>query len=489
MSQTLDQIHNAASQSETLTTFNDFTPAPSSCSGGEGKGLAGELQGGLSGLYSRFRASVGGVRDMVGAVAVGEEKRDKSISSPDSSIHNSKVKPGAVKITNVAVSSPITGTTPTPRSQSTLASLFDNATVPSSKPSVSSSHHGGLKSPLPPLTRAVTSTAADPRLAEVHIVAVKDAASIGGSNSEPNTGSYNQEPSPRDVSLVRRDEETRKVSRSQGASQPRSDLENFQLPPSEAVSTRSSNHKRGSAHASETRHPASSDDGLSAVSQDEELLYSTTTVESQAMKGVASGDNDLLRPNGLDDSLDNLTDHQHTRDDAQSFHNSAITSKIEIAPERQISMTKERIDTASTDLPKRSSSHYTPPDPRLDNSQSTNRTPALPRISRSHLPGYTLSQASSSDNNGPGRLYTPTHTNVQNQDSGNSDEAQAVGRRQKDLPVTTNEGPPNAGNIVLSQIRSKVLSKDYWMRDENAKDCFYCGDVFSTFRRKHHCRK
>jgi hypothetical protein len=83
---------------------------------------------------------------MVGAVAVGEE--NKSISSPDSSIHNSKVKPGAVKITNV--SSPTTGTTPTPRSQSTLASLFDNATVPSSKPSVSSSHHGGLKSPLPP---------------------------------------------------------------------------------------------------------------------------------------------------------------------------------------------------------------------------------------------------------------------------------------------------------------------------------------------------
>ena len=26
------------------------------------------------------------------------------------------------------------------------------------------------------------------------------------------------------------------------------------------------------------------------------------------------------------------------------------------------------------------------------------------------------------------------------------------------------------------------------MRDENAKDCFHCGEPFSTFRRKHHCR-
>ena len=38
------------------------------------------------------------------------------------------------------------------------------------------------------------------------------------------------------------------------------------------------------------------------------------------------------------------------------------------------------------------------------------------------------------------------------------------------------------------QIRSRVLSKDFWMRDENCTVCYECGDVFSTFRRKHHCR-
>lgn len=49
---------------------------------------------------------------------------------------------------------------------------------------------------------------------------------------------------------------------------------------------------------------------------------------------------------------------------------------------------------------------------------------------------------------------------------------------------TTTQG----SNNLLSQIRNKLLGKEYWMRDENAKDCFYCGDTFSTFRRKHHCR-
>src|SRR5262249_53233534 len=39
-----------------------------------------------------------------------------------------------------------------------------------------------------------------------------------------------------------------------------------------------------------------------------------------------------------------------------------------------------------------------------------------------------------------------------------------------------------------SHLRNKLVSKELWMRDENAKDCFYCGDAFSAFRRKHHCR-
>lgn len=33
-----------------------------------------------------------------------------------------------------------------------------------------------------------------------------------------------------------------------------------------------------------------------------------------------------------------------------------------------------------------------------------------------------------------------------------------------------------------------ILSKQYWMKDDSAKECFTCGKAFTTFRRRHHCR-
>jgi hypothetical protein len=42
---------------------------------------------------------------------------------------------------------------------------------------------------------------------------------------------------------------------------------------------------------------------------------------------------------------------------------------------------------------------------------------------------------------------------------------------------------------ALRQIRNGNLSKDFWMKDENCKECFHCLANFTTFRRRHHCRK
>lgn len=36
--------------------------------------------------------------------------------------------------------------------------------------------------------------------------------------------------------------------------------------------------------------------------------------------------------------------------------------------------------------------------------------------------------------------------------------------------------------------RAPGLSKDYWMDDENCKECYDCKSVFTAWRRKHHCR-
>lgn len=33
-----------------------------------------------------------------------------------------------------------------------------------------------------------------------------------------------------------------------------------------------------------------------------------------------------------------------------------------------------------------------------------------------------------------------------------------------------------------------LLSKEYWMKDETSAECFICSRLFTTFRRKHHCR-
>lgn len=48
--------------------------------------------------------------------------------------------------------------------------------------------------------------------------------------------------------------------------------------------------------------------------------------------------------------------------------------------------------------------------------------------------------------------------------------------------------PAPASGKIMREMRRKVLSRDFWMKDENAKVCFSCGDSFTTFRRKHHCR-
>ncbi|KNZ80572.1 1-phosphatidylinositol-3-phosphate 5-kinase FAB1 [Termitomyces sp. J132] len=41
---------------------------------------------------------------------------------------------------------------------------------------------------------------------------------------------------------------------------------------------------------------------------------------------------------------------------------------------------------------------------------------------------------------------------------------------------------------VIRRIRGEGLSRDYWMDDENCKECYDCKSVFTAWRRKHHCR-
>ena len=130
-----------------------------------------------------------------------------------------------------------------------------------------------------------------------------------------------------------------------------------------------------------------------------------------------------------------------------------------------------------------------------DNSPTTlvqKRPTAIERIAHSHLPGYSESRASSSDRSMAD--ITPVSTSAHNSVRHESFTVDASNNKKDSLdrlriPGTThNEGAQEAVSARLEQMRKQVLSKEFWMADEICKECFLCGDTFSAFRRKHHCR-
>ncbi|QDS68694.1 hypothetical protein FKW77_002785 [Venturia effusa] len=110
----------------------------------------------------------------------------------------------------------------------------------------------------------------------------------------------------------------------------------------------------------------------------------------------------------------------------------------------------------------------------LPESYVTPPRPPLAQVSQSHLPGFRASRTNSSD--------------------GETSSAVTAARSRRPGPGPVQEHATNSSrgtddrSTTISKMRSKILAKELWMRDENAKDCFYCGDTFSAFRRKHHCR-
>lgn len=108
--------------------------------------------------------------------------------------------------------------------------------------------------------------------------------------------------------------------------------------------------------------------------------------------------------------------------------------------------------------------------------------PQLPTEGLSlHSPSETdFSQRSGavtfSDSSGPGKIRIPISQRLQD-----SSAPSQLAHRNTSADTAHPRG-------FMSQMRRSVLGKELWMRDENAKVCFNCGDSFSTFRRKHHCR-
>ncbi|KAI7197740.1 hypothetical protein KC363_g241 [Hortaea werneckii] len=114
---------------------------------------------------------------------------------------------------------------------------------------------------------------------------------------------------------------------------------------------------------------------------------------------------------------------------------------------------------------------------------------SLVNIGVSRLPGFEPSRASSTTEGGEVSSSSTTQ-NVQKkpalEPSPNINSGLQRARADSKPPPSSPGALKSAH--VPTHLKRRVLSKEFWMRDENAKDCFYCGQTFSTFRRKHHCR-
>ena len=102
--------------------------------------------------------------------------------------------------------------------------------------------------------------------------------------------------------------------------------------------------------------------------------------------------------------------------------------------------------------------------------------PPLVKVGPSHLPGFQASRTSSSD--GVSSVITTSTMR-----------APAVPPiKEIQRQAHANPAVSTLPRSAFTLMRRKILDREFWMRDENAKDCFNCGDAFTTFRRKHHCR-
>jgi len=86
-------------------------------------------------------------------------------------------------------------------------------------------------------------------------------------------------------------------------------------------------------------------------------------------------------------------------------------------------------------------------------------------------------------------IHTSAHDSVRHEFLDEDDKEDNADRDGNRIPgTTTDEGDPEAINASLELMKSRVMSREFWMADDICKECFLCGDPFSAFRRKHHCR-
>ncbi|KAL3475172.1 hypothetical protein BJX99DRAFT_162672 [Aspergillus californicus] len=469
----LDQIHTAAYQSDSLTVFNDFTSPPAPVSAVDDKSISGEIQGGLSGLYSRLRTSVGGMRDMVSGVGKSAENPSlKRLSSDRSTI---KQTPDSMPVESQHyMVSPLGSALNSPTSVS-YQSVQDISNIPGpAKSSKLSSKSGSIssKASIAPSTAANPSLSkshsslgtVDPTVTEVHVNVIKENAQA---MSDTSVNKPLPDPQAVDTSSTENNDSTHTASlSSSGWSQQRTHSPVLQskghINPHEGLETAD---KGNTAHSgNQARDSSRRPDAR--LSRDVGASFSSSTRNSK--RSIDATHDGLSLPQEKTRSSSSISVHPNTSitaadsgaDSVNHFTSGEDSGYAEGRTPSTLATSMSFLDGEAQSKESIKSRTY-------------NEVKERPPISRSgRLPGYPASQISSANTAmGSPTVITPLNTTFNRLHS-----QDGRGNRL------------NSGEGVVTQLRSRLLSKDFWMRDENAKDCFHCGEPFSTFRRKHHCR-
>jgi 1-phosphatidylinositol-3-phosphate 5-kinase len=428
LAQALDAIHTTASQSESLTTFNEFASPPVSSSGVESKGIAGDLmQNGLSSLYSRFKGAVGGGKDKNLNVVYKEDNHSQDAASithlyagnPVPKISNLQVtkdstglgtSPAQLSSHSSRVQSPTTGTF-TPVSEAQAQPQRSSKTPSLSAPAAPKS------ASIPPMTKATVSSTVAP----VNVNAFKDRERL--------------------IDVIE-GSETEVVNPGQVA---------FKKNP---FRSRQHNGSQDTAGRPEVNDSAS----------DSDFAPDHKNTLDVPRNGFRNHPPDHLVLSNVDGALD---------------------AKI-ISPGAS-----KHVSSALSSLQATEAISQTAPGQSRQPIQELKRPTAIERITQSHLPGYHGSRTSSTDRSTAetSPINTSAHNSIRHESFAADDGRPSIYSGQRHIPgTTTNEGDPDAVSARLEQMRKQVLSKEFWMADEICKECFLCGDAFTAFRRKHHCR-
>ena len=467
LNEALDSIHSAACQSQSLTVFNEYTTPPPATSAVEVKGLAGELQGGFTGLYNKLIASVSGSKegaetaeksapDQIPRTHDEFHTRETNQSAPPIKSTGTETKKGHTDGRSSApgsnrpsrLQSPILGSfEPTIADDRTKSSKFSSR-APSTASRGSIPSTPALKSPTFLPQKHLNNIAAEPSIAEVNANAVQELKT-----HSRNTSHHEHLPShalnnDKDSHPSLHGDNLRKVATSSIVEGPISTFAQGRpvLPYLATIS--GSERQKGGLRISHERENSQASTS-SNVDHREDVHRSDEKFDKA---------NEVLLPATDAQALGRVLMHKHERSAASTYPDS-----------RPLSMSDKAIDSR---LQKSSKSNNVQT-PKSPSSPAHRPIEGLsPRISQSRLPGFGLARTSSSDSTFTG------------QGSEHVTFAKAEMDGARDV-LRSDRQPPRA---ALHKLRSRLLNKEFWMRDENAKDCFHCGEPFSTFRRKHHCR-